>query len=112
MRPFSEWYLDYNVSILWSPFEATQESLIFSILRIITKNNDFQQKSATKTNCYLRRNQIITDELRKKETQETMLLHFTAADPGNFLNMDIMSFLVTKAQKLFPEYHCAGVLDA
>lgn len=41
-----------------------------------------------------------------------MLLHFTAADPGNFLNMDIMSFLVTKAQKLFPEYHCAGVLDA
>ena len=56
--------------------------------------------------------QFITDELRKRETQETMLLHFAAADPGNFLNMDIMSFLVTKAQKLFPEYHCAGVLDA
>ena len=56
--------------------------------------------------------QFITDELRKRETQETMLLHFAAADPGNFLNMDIMSFLVTKAQKLFPEYHCTGVLDA
>lgn len=55
--------------------------------------------------------QFITDELRKREKQETMLLHFTAADPGNFLNMDIMSFLVTKAQKLFPEYHCVGVLD-
>lgn len=55
--------------------------------------------------------QFITDELRKREKQETMILHFTAADPGNFLNMDIMSFLVTKAQKLFPEYHCVGVLD-
>ena len=55
--------------------------------------------------------QFITDELRRREKQETMLLHFTAADPNNFLNMDIMSFLVTKAQKLFPEYHCFGVLD-
>lgn len=49
---------------------------------------------------------------KQMEPRLTMLLHFAAADPGNFLNMDIMSFLVTKAQKLFPEYHCAGVLDA
>lgn len=56
--------------------------------------------------------QFITSELRKKGAQETMLLRFTAADPENFLNMDIMSFLVTRAQKIFPEYQCIGILDA
>jgi len=56
--------------------------------------------------------QFITDELRKKEARETMLLHFAAADSAHYLNMDLMSFLVTKAQKLFPEYVCVGVLDA
>ena len=55
---------------------------------------------------------FITDELRRKEARETMLLHFSAADPDNYLNLDLMSFLVTKAQKLFPEYVCVGILDA
>ena len=41
-----------------------------------------------------------------------MLLHFSAADPDNYLNLDLMSFLVTKVQKLFPEYVCVGILDA
>lgn len=55
--------------------------------------------------------QFITDELRKKSARETMLLHFAAADPDHYLNMDLVSFLVTKAQKIFPEYVCVGVLD-
>lgn len=55
---------------------------------------------------------FITDELRRKEARETMLLHFSAADPDNYLNLDLMSFLVTKVQKLFPEYVCVGILDA
>lgn len=56
--------------------------------------------------------QFITDELRKKEARETMLLHFSATDPEYYLNMDIMSFLVTRVQKIFPEYVCVGILDA
>lgn len=55
---------------------------------------------------------FITDKLRRKEARETMLLHFSAADPDNYLNLDLMSFLVTKAQKLFSEYVCVGILDA
>lgn len=54
---------------------------------------------------------FITDEFRTHKNREVMLLRFGAIDPENYLNMDIISFLVTQAQKLFPEYVCRGVLE-
>lgn len=54
---------------------------------------------------------FITDEFRTQKSREVMLLRFGAVDPENYLNMDIMSFLVTQAQKLFPEYECRGMLE-
>lgn len=53
---------------------------------------------------------FITEELRHRDSQETLLLKFLASDSDDYLNMDIMSFLVTQAQKLFPEYCCKGIL--
>lgn len=52
---------------------------------------------------------FVTDEFRKNGERETLLLRFLSKDAGNYLNMDIMSFLVTQAQKLFPEYDCKGI---
>ena len=54
---------------------------------------------------------FITDEFRTHKNREVMLLRFGAIDPENYLNMDIMSFLVTQAQKIFPEYECRGMLE-
>ena len=54
---------------------------------------------------------FITDEFRTHKNREVMLLRFSAIEPENYLNMDIMSFLVTQAQKLFPEYECRGMLE-
>lgn len=54
---------------------------------------------------------FIVDEFRTKSNRDVLLLHFGAIDPENYLNTDIMSFLVTQAQKLFPEYECRGMLE-
>lgn len=54
---------------------------------------------------------FIADELRVGENgRETLMLSFTAVDQRNYLNYDVLSFLVTQVQKLFPEYHCSGRL--
>lgn len=54
---------------------------------------------------------FIADELRVGgNNRETLMLSFVAVDPKNYLNHDVMSFLVTQVQKLFPEYHCSGQL--
>ena len=53
---------------------------------------------------------FISDELRVGEAKQRMQLTFVEKEPGNMLNMDVMSFLVTQVQKLFPEYHCQGRL--
>lgn len=53
---------------------------------------------------------FITDELRVEGAKKIMELRFHAKDPEDVLVMDIMSFLVTQVQKLFPEYLCRGKL--
>lgn len=54
---------------------------------------------------------FIADEFRTQKNREVLLLRFGAVAPENYLNMDIVSFLVTQAQKLFPEYECRGMLE-
>lgn len=54
---------------------------------------------------------FITDEFRTRRNRDVLLLRFGAVDPENYLNTDIMSFLVTQAQKLFPEYECRGMFE-
>lgn len=51
---------------------------------------------------------FIHDEIRVGGIQKLMVIDFTPIDPSNYLNEDIMSFLVTQAQKIFPEYLCVG----
>jgi len=55
-------------------------------------------------------NSFITDEIRDIDAAKTLLLQFRPTKKGFFLNRDILSFLTSQVQLLFPEYHCAGVL--
>lgn len=53
---------------------------------------------------------FLQDEIRTGVSGEVLVVDFEAKDPACYLNEDIMSFLVTQIQKIFPEYHCVGRL--
>lgn len=53
---------------------------------------------------------FLQDEIRRGNHRQALVIDFAAVDPGNYLNEDIMSFLVTQVQKIFAEYHCVGRL--
>lgn len=55
-------------------------------------------------------NGFIEDEVRDVACTKTMLLRFQAMQRGDILVRDIMSFLVSQIQLVFPEYRCRGVL--
>lgn len=53
---------------------------------------------------------FLVDELRINRPGQPMIIEFKAKDKSNYLNEDIMSFLVTQVQKILPEFICAGRL--
>lgn len=53
---------------------------------------------------------FIQDEMRIGNSRQTLVIDFEAVDSFNYLNEDIMSFLVTHVQKIFAEYQCVGRL--
>lgn len=53
---------------------------------------------------------FIQDEIRIGSGQQVLIIDFAPKNPENYLNEDIMSFLVTQVQKIFPEYLCVGRL--
>lgn len=60
--------------------------------------------------CNYNMDGFILDEIRIGNSRQTLVLSFQAVKQGHYLNEDIMSFLVTQVQKLFPEYLCIGRL--
>jgi hypothetical protein len=55
-------------------------------------------------------NPFIHDEIRDPAYQKTLLLSFKATKRDFFLTRDMMSFLVSQVQLIYPEYRCVGVL--
>lgn len=53
---------------------------------------------------------FIQDEIRVGNNRQILHLSFSPVGGENYLNEDIMSFLVTQVQKIFPEYLCIGSL--
>lgn len=53
---------------------------------------------------------FIADELRCGKWETALVLEFRPKDPENYLNRDLMSFLVGIVQHYFPEYECCGRL--
>lgn len=53
---------------------------------------------------------FVEDELRTETRGKFLIIKFYTKDYDYYLNQDIMSFLVTQIQKVFPEYRCLGEL--
>lgn len=53
---------------------------------------------------------FVIDEIRQKDSQKLMRLSFQSKRENPQFDLDILSFLVTQVQGLFPEYHCVGKL--
>lgn len=55
-------------------------------------------------------NFFIIDEIRTDKKDKQLMLLFQAAKGAGWLARDLMSFIVSEVQELYPEYHCIGKL--
>lgn len=55
-------------------------------------------------------NDFIIDEIREDNIRKSLILYFEPVNKENYLNRDILSFLVSEVQFLYPEYKCEGRL--
>lgn len=55
-------------------------------------------------------NDFIIDEIRDDNVKKRLILQFEPLDKENYLNKDILSFLVSEVSFLYPEYKCEGRL--
>ncbi len=55
-------------------------------------------------------NFFVQDEIRDRRIQKKLLLYFRPGQKSDWLQRDIMSFLVSEVQRIYPEYDCGGVL--
>lgn len=53
---------------------------------------------------------FIEDEIRVGKPHKSLVLKFKPQKQDHYLNRDIMSYIVTHVQHIFPEYHCIGRL--
>ncbi len=78
---------------------------------VIFKDFEILETAAEGLNaCNYNMDGFILDEIRIGRSRQTLVLNFAAVEQGHYLNEDIMSFLVTQVQKIFPEYLCIGKL--
>ena len=54
---------------------------------------------------------FLCDEIRNVNSREVLKFTFRAADPVNYLNYDIMSYLLSRVQWLLPEFKCVGEIE-
>ena len=55
-------------------------------------------------------NSFLTDEIRDIAISKTLLLKFRPTKPGSYILRDMMSFLTSQVQLIYPEFKCVGVL--
>lgn len=55
-------------------------------------------------------NFFVQDEIRDKEAQKKLVLYFRPGQKEDWLQRDILSFLVSEVQRIYPEYDCGGIL--
>lgn len=54
--------------------------------------------------------EFIIDEIRKSKKGQDLYFEFANIDKESILTRDIMSYVVSRLQMIYPEYHCKGVL--
>lgn len=72
--------------------------------------NSYVEKSRGKGDACHDMNYALSDEICHEHRPYCLMLEFEAADKNNFLNRDILSYLVSRIQWEFPEYRCCGKL--
>ena len=55
-------------------------------------------------------NPFIEDEVRVPSAQMKLVLYFHKGEKESWLQRDVMSFLTSEVQRIYPEYECGGVL--
>ena len=55
-------------------------------------------------------NDFIIDEIREDNIKKSLILYFEPVNKEDYLNKDILSFLVSEVQFIYPEYKCEGRL--
>jgi hypothetical protein len=55
-------------------------------------------------------NNFLKDEIRDLSVGKSLLLKFKPLKSDSYILRDVMSFLVSQVQVVYPEFHCAGVL--
>lgn len=55
-------------------------------------------------------NFFVEDEMRDRTAQKKLLLYFGPGQKLEWLRRDIISFLVSEVQRIYPEYDCGGIL--
>lgn len=55
-------------------------------------------------------NPFITEEIRDPKSQKKLVLYFKKGEKEPWLQRDILSFLTSEVQRLYPEYDCGGVI--
>ncbi|AOR23474.1 normocyte-binding protein [Clostridium taeniosporum] len=55
-------------------------------------------------------NDFIIDEIREDNIKKSLVLYFEVKDKEYYLNNDILSFLASEIQLIYPEYKCEGRL--
>ncbi len=55
-------------------------------------------------------NFFVEDEVRDKTAQKKLVLYFSSGRKEEWLQRDILSFLVSEVQRIYPEYDCGGIL--
>ncbi|MDR5585853.1 normocyte-binding protein [Clostridium aquiflavi] len=55
-------------------------------------------------------NDFIIDEIREDNIKKSLVLYFEPKNKEYYLNKDILSFLVSEIQIIYPEYKCEGRL--
>lgn len=53
---------------------------------------------------------FIADEIRQQDNMKKIYFIFNPVQPDNIWNRDVMSYIVSRLQILYPEYHCIGIL--
>lgn len=56
-------------------------------------------------------NPFIEDEVRMPGAQKKLVLYFKKGEKEPWLQRDILSFLTSEVQRIYPEYECGGVLS-
>lgn len=68
------------------------------------------QDSSAAVHAMYSMDEFMEDEIRISKLRPQMLFIFEPKDKDNYLNQDIMSFLVSKLQWILPEFECIGQL--